>query len=202
MSEPRKRNLNFAWCLIVGGAGFLMGFIGPTIFAPDANQGPLLGLLITGPLGLLMGGVGWFLSSIFHWSYKTQLVAAFGCCASLALLLIGIATAPKPEWPGRIYQIQVTKCSDLGSNHELILETVILRERQIKKEIRRSGEAVYSAGEITYAKPTIVNLSFFVQGVCRDFPVGFVGTYYVTNHPEIKRNLAVLEPVPEFAKEL
>lgn len=44
--------------MIVGTVGFLGGFFGPMIFAPDANQGPLLGIFITGPLGFLLGGVG------------------------------------------------------------------------------------------------------------------------------------------------
>ena len=35
------------------------GFFGPMVFAPGANQGPLLGILITGPIGVLVGlGVG------------------------------------------------------------------------------------------------------------------------------------------------
>ena len=42
---------------IVGGIGFVGGFFGPMIFAPGANQRPLLGLLITGPLGFLIGGL-------------------------------------------------------------------------------------------------------------------------------------------------
>jgi hypothetical protein len=44
--------------LIAGGIGFVGGFFGPMIFAPGANQGPLLGLFITGPLGFLLGGAG------------------------------------------------------------------------------------------------------------------------------------------------
>lgn len=44
--------------VLVGTVGFCGGFFGPMIVAPDANQGPLLGLLITGPLGFLLGGVG------------------------------------------------------------------------------------------------------------------------------------------------
>jgi len=43
---------------IVGGIGFVGGFFGPMVFAPGANQGPLLGLLITGPLGVLVGAIG------------------------------------------------------------------------------------------------------------------------------------------------
>jgi hypothetical protein len=29
---------------ILGGLGFVLGFFGPMIFAPEANQGPMLGL--------------------------------------------------------------------------------------------------------------------------------------------------------------
>lgn len=41
--------------LIVGGAAFLVGFIGPMLFAPHSPQGPLLGIFFTGPLGLIVG---------------------------------------------------------------------------------------------------------------------------------------------------
>jgi hypothetical protein len=41
--------------VIFGGVGFAGGFFGPLIFAPDANQGPLLGIFITGPIGVVIG---------------------------------------------------------------------------------------------------------------------------------------------------
>ena len=45
---------------ILGGLGFVLGFFGPMIFAPQANQGPLLGLFITGPGGAVLGAfIGW-----------------------------------------------------------------------------------------------------------------------------------------------
>ena len=43
--------------IILGGIGFVGGFIGPIIFRPEANQGPLLGIFITGPLGFILGAV-------------------------------------------------------------------------------------------------------------------------------------------------
>ena len=44
----------------LGGAGFVAGFFGPMLFAPEANQGPLLGLFITGPAGCILGSLaGW-----------------------------------------------------------------------------------------------------------------------------------------------
>lgn len=50
--------------LLLGSIGFFMGFVGPIIFTPHSNQGPLLGILKTGPygfvIGLIAGGVYWW----------------------------------------------------------------------------------------------------------------------------------------------
>ena len=40
--------------LVLGSIGFVGGFFGPIVFMPEANQGPLLGIFITGPLGFLL----------------------------------------------------------------------------------------------------------------------------------------------------
>jgi hypothetical protein len=53
---------------VVGGAGFLLGFFGPMIIAPGANQGPLLGIFITGPLGFVLGIPLGFI----YWLMKTR----------------------------------------------------------------------------------------------------------------------------------
>jgi hypothetical protein len=48
--------------LVVGGISFAIGFFGPIMWAPEANQGPLLGIFITGPAGFvlgLVGGIAW-----------------------------------------------------------------------------------------------------------------------------------------------
>ena len=44
--------------LVVGGVAFLAGFIGPILLTPEANQGPLLGIFFTGPLGFVVGTAG------------------------------------------------------------------------------------------------------------------------------------------------
>jgi preprotein translocase subunit Sss1 len=41
--------------LILGGIGFAAGFFGPMLLKPEANQGPMLGIFITGPIGFLVG---------------------------------------------------------------------------------------------------------------------------------------------------
>lgn len=45
----------FIWTITIGGVAFALGFFGPMVLAPGANQGPLLGIFITGPLGVLVG---------------------------------------------------------------------------------------------------------------------------------------------------
>ena len=62
--EPSLVSSIVVGALITGGVAFSAGFFGPIFFAPGANQGPLLGILITGPLGFLIGAIGgaiyWF----------------------------------------------------------------------------------------------------------------------------------------------
>lgn len=45
------------YSFLIGLAGFLLGFVGPILLAPEANQGPLLGIFITGPLGAIVGAI-------------------------------------------------------------------------------------------------------------------------------------------------
>ena len=54
---PRSLVFSLGGAALAGGIGFIAGFLGPIIFAPEANQGPLLGIFITGPLGLIIGGL-------------------------------------------------------------------------------------------------------------------------------------------------
>ena len=41
----------------IGGLGFVLGFVGPLLLWPDANMGPLLGFIVTGPLGFVVGAL-------------------------------------------------------------------------------------------------------------------------------------------------
>jgi hypothetical protein len=42
---------------MVGGIGLAIGFVGPLVIYPKSNLGPLLGILLTGPLGFVMGAL-------------------------------------------------------------------------------------------------------------------------------------------------
>lgn len=51
----------FTGAILVGGLSFSVGFFGPMLLVPSANQGPLLGILITGPAGVVLGAIGGFI---------------------------------------------------------------------------------------------------------------------------------------------
>ena len=65
--EQSRRKMGFAFRggVIVGGISFLAGFLGPIILTPQANQGPLVGIFITGPIGFVVGIIVGYLYSIF-----------------------------------------------------------------------------------------------------------------------------------------
>jgi hypothetical protein len=42
---------------MAGGIGLAIGFVGPLVIYPKASLGPLLGILLTGPLGFVVGAL-------------------------------------------------------------------------------------------------------------------------------------------------
>lgn len=46
-----------AGSLLLGVIGFVAGYFGPMMFAPEAPQGPLLGVFVTGPMSFGLGGI-------------------------------------------------------------------------------------------------------------------------------------------------
>lgn len=60
------------WVIVLGFAGFAAGFVGPVILNPSANQGPLVGIFITGPCGVLLGVLLWAIARAAKLSPQTQ----------------------------------------------------------------------------------------------------------------------------------
>lgn len=54
--------------IIVGSISFIIGFFGPIIFVPDSNQGPLFGIFISGPVGILVG----LIAGAVFWKIKQR----------------------------------------------------------------------------------------------------------------------------------
>lgn len=98
-----------AWILIMGGAGFAAGFFGPMIFAPSANQGPLVGILISGPGGVVLGAVLFAVSRLSNSSPKRQWQTLLGCSAILAAVTLYLIM-PAPEFHGYLQDVTIQSC--------------------------------------------------------------------------------------------
>ncbi|HVY70907.1 MAG TPA: hypothetical protein VHH73_13325 [Verrucomicrobiae bacterium] len=56
-ASRRRMKYAVAGGLIFFAIGFALGFLGPMMLKPQANQGPLLGIFFTGPLSFPLGAV-------------------------------------------------------------------------------------------------------------------------------------------------
>jgi hypothetical protein len=76
------------WVLALGASGFAAGFFGPMILRPDANQGPMMGIFITGPggaaLGLILGAI--FRFAPISNARRLQTLAAVSTVFALGIL--------------------------------------------------------------------------------------------------------------------
>jgi hypothetical protein len=61
--------------LLMGVTGFVIGFFGPIRFQPWANQGPMVGLFVTGPGGVLLGVTIGIVLGVSHpeWSRRRRI---------------------------------------------------------------------------------------------------------------------------------
>jgi len=101
------------WILILGLAGFAAGFFGPMIFVPDANQGPMVGIFISGPAGCALGAILWALCSLLKPSALTQwrllyTVAAIGVVSTLLIV------QPQPALLGYVFEGEVQSCEQVS----------------------------------------------------------------------------------------
>ncbi|HVN08899.1 MAG TPA: hypothetical protein VMV61_08005 [Patescibacteria group bacterium] len=99
----------FLWVLLLGGAGFLAGFIGPIILNPEANQGPLVGIFLSGPGGAVLGLILFVVCTALRVSAARQwqvlsIFAVIGVIVTLAFCL------PGPAFRGYVVEVQLDGC--------------------------------------------------------------------------------------------
>jgi len=98
------------WALALGTTGFAAGFFGPIALNPDANQGPLVGIFITGPGGALGGLI---LGAIFRLLPVSRLRSFQALVASCAVLALGTLffCLPEPAVRGYVIDAEVQACA-------------------------------------------------------------------------------------------
>jgi hypothetical protein len=95
---------------VLGGLGFLCGFLGPIVLSPDANQGPLLGIFITGPAGALLGallGAATGALGVSPQGFRTVLIVAGALLAATTLFF----STPQPEYRASVLDAEIEGCA-------------------------------------------------------------------------------------------
>jgi hypothetical protein len=110
MSDMPANPPGSKWMLILAGVGFAAGFFGPMIFVPDANQGPLVGILITGPGGFVLGAALWFACRLFKPTARTQWRLLYAT-ATVGVLAILFYVQPEPKIRGYVFDGLVISCA-------------------------------------------------------------------------------------------
>jgi hypothetical protein len=108
MAAPLRQSIR--WALILGGAGFAAGFFGPMVLNPEANIGPIVGILFSGPVGAVAGALLGALFGASPVSPTTQQWILALACASLALGTLYYCL-PDPAVRGYVIEAQVESCA-------------------------------------------------------------------------------------------
>jgi hypothetical protein len=100
----------FRWAWILGVVGFVCGFIGPMVLAPDANQGPMLGIFITGPAGVILGAVLGLAVGALNPApaTATRILYAVAVAGAAATLYFCI---PSPHYHADVADGEIRQCS-------------------------------------------------------------------------------------------
>lgn len=109
------------WILILGVTGFAAGFIGPLVFVPEANQGPLVGIFISGPAGFMLGLVLWGASALIKLPARIQWRLLY-TVASIGVLVTLVCVQPQPALLGYVYDAEVQSCSSPPATEESVID--------------------------------------------------------------------------------
>ncbi|MGH8175889.1 MAG: hypothetical protein ACREV5_06465, partial [Steroidobacter sp.] len=97
------------WALVLGLAGFVAGFFGPMLLRPDANQGPMVGIFITGPGGAAAGLVLGVLFRFLPVTNARRRQALFTSSIALALGTLYFCLPP-PDTLGMLMHGELKDC--------------------------------------------------------------------------------------------
>jgi hypothetical protein len=105
---PIRQSLRCA--LILGAVGFAAGFFGPLVLNPESNIGPVIGILISGPLGAIAGAM---LGAIFGAlsvgeRRRRQLLTASSVALGVGTLYFCL---PGPVFYGYVIDAEVAECA-------------------------------------------------------------------------------------------
>jgi len=83
---------------MLGVTGFLIGFFGPLRFQPWSNQGPMFGIFVTGPGGLVLGALVGGALKIARPEWPTRRRLWILNAANVAYGLLVLDVVADPSW--------------------------------------------------------------------------------------------------------
>lgn len=104
-SRPTLR----AWVLALGVSGFAAGFVGPVLVDPGANQGPLLGIFITGPGAALAGLILGALARVLPMSDAARARTLLMACVAVLIGTLWFCL-PRPALLGYVIDGEIRQC--------------------------------------------------------------------------------------------
>src|SRR5262249_15710743 len=99
----------FKWPVLLGAAGFAAGFSGPILLVPESNQGPLVGIFISGPAGALLGLLLLAICKAIGVSVRLQWRILIGTAIAGALVVLTVVQ-PEPALRGYVMDLEVESC--------------------------------------------------------------------------------------------
>jgi hypothetical protein len=97
------------WALALGIVGGAAGFFGPILLNPEANQGPLLGIFITGPGGAIAGAVLGFIFKLLPFTDTTRTQTLMLLCVALGVGTLWFSLAAPAE-VARVIDASIGEC--------------------------------------------------------------------------------------------
>jgi hypothetical protein len=93
----------------MGVTGFVCGFLGPIVLNPSANQGPMMGIFITGPGGAVLGAVLGALTASLNLrpAVSQTLLTAVSAVGGLTILFFCF---PEPEYQATLLDLELREC--------------------------------------------------------------------------------------------
>ena len=98
------------WVLVLGSVGLAVGFFAPIALNPEANTGPLIGILITGPRAAMAGLILGALFRVLPVGNARRLQALI-LASVVALVSALYVSLPEPALEGYVIDAEVAACA-------------------------------------------------------------------------------------------
>jgi len=97
------------WALVLGAVGFAAGFFGPMMLSPESNIGPIIGILFSGPAGVIIGFVLGAVASALPIAETRKALLLAATCVVLAGITLYLSL-PQPVVRGYVIDARIEAC--------------------------------------------------------------------------------------------